>query len=117
MARQLSSDPDKRRLQLFRSIYSNYHRWRVLVETDQVHFLPVEGEDIYFYDLLVGLPKLPPRQREAFELHILLGMSEKEAAAHMGFTKWTTLVGQYSTSALKRMIVSYDEVNRPAVVG
>lgn len=113
MPRKLSEDPTKRRLQIFRSIYSNYYVWKELVESQGLVFLEVEGEDIYFYDLLVGLDDLPPRQRQAFELHVLEGAPEKDAARVMGFTKWDTLVGQYSTTALKRMVASYDAVNRP----
>lgn len=132
MGRQLSTDPEKRRLQLFRNMYMNYHCWRAEVERSNLLFLNVDGEEIYFYDLLVGLDDLPARQREAFELHLLLGMTEKEAAERMGFLReeytftvatdgtttfeievvgWVTLVGQYSTQALKRMMVSYDEHN------
>lgn len=111
MTRRLSEDPERRRLQLFRAIFINYYKWQALVESEGVQFLAIDGEEIYFYDLLVGLDDLPPRQRQAFELHLLFGMTEKEAAAQMGFTKWVTLVGQYSTAALKRMVVSYDTVN------
>jgi len=111
MARKLSDDPEKRRLQLFRAIFANYWHWKALVESQNLQYLTIMGEDVYFYDLMIGLESLPPRQREAFELHILMGMSEKEAAQRMGFTKWVTLVGQYSTSALKRMVESYDAAN------
>lgn len=111
VSRKLSDDPERRRLQLFRSIYINYFKWEALVESEGLHFLNIDGEEVYFYDLLTGLDSLPPRQRQAFELHLLFGMTEKEAAAEMGFTKWVTLVGQYSTAALKRMVASYDSVN------
>jgi len=116
MPRRLSEDPDKRRLQIFRRIYSNYYVWKALVEDESLHYLTVDGEDFFFHDLMVGIETLPPRQRQAFELHILLGMSEKEAAAEMGFKKWVTLVGQYSTTALRRMVEAYDAIDRKALV-
>jgi len=116
MSRKLSDDPEKRRLQIFRSIYINFYKWEALVESQNVQFLNIDGEEVYFYDLLTGLESLPPRQRQAFELHLLFGMTEKEAASKMGFVKWVTLVGQYSTAALKRMVASYDSVNHNFVV-
>jgi hypothetical protein len=109
MPKTLSDDPDKRRLQLFQNIYQNYHRWRALVEDEQLYFINVEGEEVYFYDLLVGLDRLPPRQRQAFELHVLLGHTEVETWERMQFkSNYTTLVGQYSMAALKSMIRYYD---------
>lgn len=117
MPRRLSDDPDKRRLQIFRGIYSSYYLWKAQVECgEDVQYLTVDGEDFFFHDLMVGLDGLPPRQRQAFELHILLGMSEKEAAQEMGFKKWVTLVGQYSTTALKRMVEAYDAADTTVAV-
>lgn len=130
MGRPLSTDPDRRRLQIFRRIYSNYFHWKSEIERgNTLHFLNVEGEEIFFHDLLIGIDLVPPRQRLAFELHLLLGMTEREAAERMGFmrdvieveenedgdrlftvvrTGWITLVSQYSTDALKVMVEAYD---------
>lgn len=115
MPRKLSEEPEKRRLQLFRAIYNNYYVWQAQVESDNLHFLNVEGEDVHFHDLLVGLDSLPPRQRQAFVLHILFGWPEKKAAEEMGLTKWVTLVGQYSTAGLRRMVEAYDCTDRNRV--
>lgn len=112
MPRKLSNDPEKRRLQIFRRIYSNWWEWQSLVEQEQLHFITVEGEVIYFHDLLVGLDKLPPRQKEAFLVHIIRGIPEREASKIMG-TSWVSLVGQYSTAALKKMVAAYDALNNP----
>lgn len=112
MARKLSTDPEKRRLQIFRRIYAHLFEWEALVEEQQLRFIEVEGETIYFYDLLAGLDKLPPRQKEAFVIHILYCIPEREASKIMG-TSWVSLVGQYSTAALKKMVASYDAINNP----
>ena len=112
MPRKLSTDPEKRRLQIFRRIYSHFYEWEALVEEQHLMFLEVEGETIYFYDLLVGLDKLPPRQKEAFVIHILHCTPEREASKIMG-TSWVSLVGQYSTAALKKMVAAYDAINNP----
>lgn len=112
MPRKLSDDPEKRRLQIFRRIYTHWFEWQCLVEQEQLHFIEVEGETIYFHDLLVGLDKLPPRQREAFVIHILHGIPEREASKLMG-TSWVSLVGQYSSAGLKKMVASYDALNNP----
>lgn len=112
MPRKLSEDPEKRRLQIFRRIYSHWYEWQALIEQEQLVFLQVEGETIYFYDLLAGLDNLPPRQREAFVIHILHCTPEREASKIMG-TSWVSLVGQYSTAALKKMVAAYDQINNP----
>lgn len=116
MVRKLSTDPEKRRLQIFRRIYTHWWEWKSLVEQEQLHFIEVEGETIYFYDLLVGLDRLPPRQRQAFVIHILHCTPEREASRIMK-TSWVSLVGQYSTAALKKMVAAYDEINNPEGVG
>ena len=112
MPRKLSADPEKRRLQIFRRIYSHFYEWEALVEEQHLMFLEVEGETIYFYDLLVGLDKLPPRQKEAFVIHILHCTPEREASEIMN-TNFVSLVGQYSTAALKKMVAAYDAINNP----
>ena len=112
MPRKLSTDPEKRRLQIFRRIYANWFEWKALIEQEQLHFVDVEGETIYFHDLLVGLDDLPPRQRQAFVIHILNCTPEREASKIMG-TSWVSLVGQYSTAALKKMVAAYDAINNP----
>ena len=112
MPRKLSADPEKRRLQIFRRIYSHFYEWEALVEEQHLMFLEVEGETIYFYDLLAGLDGLPQRQKEAFVIHILHCTPEREASEIMG-TNWVSLVGQYSTAALKKMVAAYDQINNP----
>lgn len=112
MARQLPSDSHKRRIARFRSIYQHMPHWyeqMVAGQMDEVITTP-EGEDIYYWDLLVGLGDLPPRQREAFELICMRGYTETAAAKKMlPNSRWSTTVQQHVNAALERMVARYDE--------
>lgn len=112
MGRRLPDDPVKRRTALFKNMYGNYFHWQSLVETDGITVITLEGEELYFYDVMVGIITLPPRQKEAFELHVLQGLSEEAAAKEMGFVRWSTPVQQYVQMALEKMIKAYDEYQR-----
>jgi len=109
MPKTLSSDPVKRRNQLFLNIYMNYYHWEAAREDHQITEIWVEGELISFRDLLVGLDTLPPRQKQAFIIHVLQGKTEVETHKVMEFTSpYTRLVGQYASAALLKMIRAYD---------
>lgn len=110
---KLPEDPIKRRRAVFKNIYRQYEVWEALIEKEgpEKSVLEVDGEDIHFYDLMAGIETLPPRQREAFQLNVLEGLSEWQAAKIMlPGTRWSTPVQQYSKSALIRMIAAYDRV-------
>lgn len=119
MARRLPDyDPDsdgdyatsKRRTQLFKRIYQNYHHWCSLRESGQVDdVITVDGEEIYLGDLMTGIDILPNRQRQAFELICLRGYTESAATAILlPHSRWSTPVQQYSDDGLKKMIAAYD---------
>ena len=119
MGRRLPSyDPDrdgeyggsKRRIQVFKRVYQNYYHWRSLRETGEVDdILTVDGEEIYFGDLMTGIETLPLRQRQAFELICLQGYTESAATAILlPNSRWSTPVQQYSDDGLKKMVVAYD---------
>lgn len=119
MGRRLPDyDPDrdgeyatsKRRIQLFKRVYQNYHHWCSLRETGEVDdTLDIDGEEIYLGDLMTGIETLPPRQRQAFELICLQGYTESAARdAILPLSKWTTPVQQYSDDGLKKMVAAYD---------
>lgn len=102
----------KRRLQVFKRIYRGMPEWRSLMETGEVGAVikTVDGEDVYYYDLLVGLDSLPRRQKQAFVLICLRSFTESDATAVMlPGSRWTTPVQQYSDMALARMVKAYDE--------
>lgn len=67
------------------------------------------GEDIYLGDLLVGLPYLPQRQRQAFVLICLEGYTETDARdVLLPNSRSSTPVQQYADSGLGRMVDFYD---------
>ena len=111
-------DPDKdgdystskRRIQVFKRIYQNYYHWRSLRETGEVDdILEIDGEEIYFGDLMTGIETLPLRQRQAFELICLQGYTESAATAILlPNSRWSTPVQQYSDDGLKKMVSAYD---------
>lgn len=100
----------KRRIQLFKRVYQNYHHWKSLRETGQVDdILAVDGEEIYLGDLMIGIETLPLRQRQAFELICLQGYTESAATAILlPHSRWSTPVQQYSDDGLKKMVAAYD---------
>lgn len=103
----------KRKRAIWKNIYRNYEKWACLIEAEgpEKAVLEIDGEDVYFYDLMAGYDKLPKRQKEAFDLHVLLGMSEGEAAKIMfPGSRWSTPVQQYAKTALVRMIAAYERV-------
>lgn len=112
MVRRLPDDPTKRRHQVFKRIYQNLEHWKALMEDrgmDAVITDEATGEDIYLWDLLVGLDSLPPRQREAFEKICLLGYTETAARDEMlPNSTSSTPIQQYADSGLVRMVAAYD---------
>lgn len=120
MARRLPDDPTKFRLQIFKRIYQNLQHFRSLIEAGEMEFPGIihvpsspqmpEGEDIYLLDMLIGLPSLPDRQRQAFELICLQGYTEGAATDIMlPGSRFSTPIQQYADSALARMVAAYDQ--------
>lgn len=66
-----------------------------------------DGEEWNLFDIdylyRVGLPRLPPRQREAIELCLVRNMKEVEAARTMGVSP-TNPVAMYATSGLEKLV-------------
>lgn len=103
----------RRRKALFRNIYRNYVAWGQLIENEGPirSVITIDGEDVDYYDLMVGYAGLPPRQKQAFTLQLLQGCTEKQASQVMfPESKRTTSVQQYSSNALDRMMDAYDRV-------
>lgn len=109
----MPTEGPRRRKALFRNIYRNYVAWGQLIETEGPirSVITVDGEDIDYYDLMVGYKELPSRQKQAFTLQLLQGYTERQASQVM-FPDSTcvTSVQQYSSNALDRMIEAYDRV-------
>lgn len=100
----------KRRMQIFKRVFQNYFAWRSLRESGGIgDVITIDGEEIYFGDLMTGIETLPLRQRQAFELICLRGYTESAATAILlPHSRWSTPVQQYSDDGLRKMIIAYD---------
>lgn len=109
-------ETSKRRLKIFKRVYQNYYQWGSDREAGHVgDVLTIEGEDVYFGDLLVGQETLPLQQRRAFDLICLQGYTESAATAEiLPHSKWSTPVQQYSDDGLRKMVAAYDAKQRGA---
>lgn len=120
MGRRLPEyDPDhdgpyqtsKRRIQIFKRVYQNMEHWRAQQEDYGMSpvITTIDGEDVYYHDLMTGIETLPLRQHQAFELICLQGYTESAATEILlPDSKWSTPVQQYSDDGLKKMIAAYD---------
>jgi hypothetical protein len=122
MPRRLPEDPAKRRLQVFKRIYTHLGHFRALLEAGEMDMpgivtIPGTDEEVYLSDLMVGIDSLPPRQREAFSLICLEGYTETDATKLMlPDSKWPTPVQQYADSGLQKMVQAYDDFQAGAFV-
>lgn len=110
MVKKLSSDPVKRRYQIFRRLYEKYYEWGALIESEGIsHFMfTPDGEEVYRGDLLIGFDSLKPNQKIAFDLLCLRGMTETQAQREQ-FNGRLVPVQQHADTALKKMVKAYDE--------
>lgn len=112
MVKKLSDDPEKRRYQVFKILYSYFHEWGSLIESGDIgYFLTTQdGEEVYRNDLLVGLPLLNEKQSVAFELICLKGMTETQAV-QVAKERYgiSTPIQQHADVALKIMVKAYDD--------
>jgi len=95
--------PGKMTWQLLERILLNYHLWHEIYVTTMESDLNINGMVINFHDVLKGIDRLPPRQKEAIVLSCLEGRKEVDVARMMGFTKWSSQVGMYKRKALKTL--------------
>lgn len=101
----------KRRIQIFKRIYQNMEHWKAQQEDYGMSpvITTIDGEDVYYHDLMTGRDTLPLRQSQAFELICLQGYTESAATEILlPDSKWSTPVQQYSDDGLKKMIAAYD---------
>lgn len=111
MSRRLPDDPVKRRLQIFKRLYTHMEHWHALMEDRGMPDIITtpDGEDIFLGDLMVGIDTLPKRQREAFTLVCLRGYTQGDARDELlPASPSSTPVQQYADSGLIRMVEAYD---------
>ena len=104
-------ETSRRRRDIFKRVYQNMEHWRA--QQEDYGMSPVitslDGEEIYYHDLMTGIDTLPERQHDAFKLICLQGFTESAATRIMlPDSRWSTPVQQYSDDGLKKMISAYD---------
>ena len=101
---------------VLKETYRNYHEYREHVgRTGQdviEHSIRTRKDSneyttisISFSDLQDGVAELAPRKKEAFYLHIICNMLQREVADIMGVT--TVTVGQYVDDAMRQLSRRY----------
>lgn len=101
---------------VLKETYRNYHEYREHVARTGQDVIShairkSEGTDEYttvsisFSDLQDGVSELAPRKKEAFYLHIICNMLQREVADVMGVT--TVTVGQYVDDAMRQLSKRY----------
>ena len=90
--------------QLLERILNNYFNWKEVYRVTGNPDLRLDnGITINIYDILRGIDKLPPRQKQVIILSCLEGRKEVDVARLMGFEKWSSPVGMYKRKALKTL--------------
>jgi len=90
--------------QILERLLNNYWEWyEIYRETGNSDLHLTNGITVNIYDILTGIDKLPPRQRQAVILSCLENRKEVEVARIMGFKKWSSQVGMYKRKALKTL--------------
>jgi DNA-directed RNA polymerase specialized sigma24 family protein len=93
--------------QILERLLNNYWEWHEIYRTTGNPDLKLNnGITVNIYDLLTGIDKLPPRQKQAVVLSCLENRKEVEVAKIMGFKKWSSQVGMYKRKALKTLCES-----------
>jgi DNA-directed RNA polymerase specialized sigma24 family protein len=90
--------------QILERLLNNYWEWYEIYKVSGNPDLQLDnGITVNIYDILKGIDRLPPRQRQAVVLSCLENRKEVEVARIMGFQKWSSQVGMYKRKALKTL--------------
>jgi len=90
--------------QVLERLLNHYWEWYEVYLTSGNPDLKLNnGVTVNIYDILKGIDRLPPRQKQAVVLSCLENRKEVEVARIMGFTKWSSQVGMYKRKALKTL--------------
>ena len=96
--------PGKMTWQILERLLNNYWEWKEIYRTTGNPELVLNnGVTVNIHDILDGIEKLPPRQKQAVVLSCLENRKEVEVARIMGFTKWSSQVGMYKRKALSQV--------------
>jgi len=98
--------------QILERLLNNYWEWQEVYRTTGNPELQLNnGITVNIYDILDGIEKLPPRQKQAVVLSCLENRKEVEVAKIMGFTKWSSQVGMYKRKALTGLANKINKLN------
>lgn len=90
--------------QVLERLLNNYWEWyEVYRTTGNPELQLLNGVTVNIYDILEGIDRLPPRQRQAVVLSCLENRKEVEVARIMGFKRWSSQVGMYKRKALNTL--------------
>jgi len=90
--------------QVLERLLNNYWEWYEIYRSSGNPDLKLyNGVTVNIYDVMKGIEKLPPRQKQAVVLSCLENRKEVEVAKIMGFKKWSSQVGMYKRKALKTL--------------
>ena len=90
--------------QILERLLNHYWEWHeIYISTGEADLHLPNGITVNYHDILKGIDKLPPRQRQAVVLSCLENRKEVEVAQIMGFKKWSSQVGMYKRKALKTL--------------
>jgi DNA-directed RNA polymerase specialized sigma24 family protein len=85
-------------------LLNHYWEWyEIYLVTGESDLHLSNGITVNYYDILAGIDKLPPRQRQAVVLSCLENRKEVEVAQIMGFKRWSSQVGMYKRKALQTL--------------
>lgn len=91
---------------VLRELFRNLVAWRALYETEGVEEVTGGDQTWSIWDveyLYEQVPHLPPRQRQAIELCLILNIREVDAARRMGVSE-TNPVMMYATFGLQKLV-------------
>lgn len=98
--------------QILERLLNNYWEWHeVYRTTGNPELQLINGITVNIYDILNGIEKLPPRQKQAVVLSCLENRKEVDVAKIMGFTKWSSQVGMYKRKALTGLANKINKLN------
>jgi len=82
-----------RKIALLEALLKNWQSWRAILEDSGVETLVIGGEEWNFYDMLDGIKELPPRQKQALWLILIVG----------------EMAVQYKDDALAKLVARHDQ--------
>jgi hypothetical protein len=100
------------KIALLEALLMNWQSWRAILEDSGVETLLIGGEEWNFYDMLDGIKELPPRQKQALWLILILDKRPVDAARIM-FAGSKKIVGemavQYKDDALAKLLARHEQ--------